>query len=195
MTKRNFTTTMLASCGFTLLELMLVIGIIAGLVALIVPKMNIFQKYQKLDDTAQQLQSHIRLAQNQASSGVKCLSGARAAKWSLVLLNTTSYKIVPECLDGTVKPTTTYSLPLGTIIKSLDTVTVLGTCNVPTNFNGYSLTFDNITAETNFGIPPTSPCVPDSPIKSLSLSLTLPALPSEYTSVVVQKGGGVYIGN
>jgi len=180
------------------LELMLVIGIIAGLVALILPKMNNFQKYQKLDDTAQQLQSHIRLAQNQASSGVKCLSGARAKNWSLVLENTRSYKIVPQCTDGTDKPTTVYSLPAETEILTLEVVTAAGSCSDTSKvFAGYSLIFDNITADTNFNIPEVSPCFSYTaqPVKNLGVFLTLSALPTEFTSVVVQKGGGIYVSN
>lgn len=182
--------------GFTLLELMLVIGIIAGLVALILPKMNNFQKYQRLDDAAGQLQSHIRLAQNQALSGIKCTSGARASQWSLVLNNATSYKIVPQCADGTSTPVTIYSLPGGIQMSSLEVITISDNCTDSSQaFSGYAFTFSNIAATTSFTIPAVSPCIgyAASPIRSFQLTLNLSALPTETASITIQNGGGVYV--
>ncbi|KKR81245.1 MAG: hypothetical protein UU26_C0003G0035 [Candidatus Daviesbacteria bacterium GW2011_GWC1_40_9] len=85
-----------------------------------------------------------------------------------------------------------------TEILTLEVVTAAGSCSDTSKvFAGYSLIFDNITADTNFNIPEVSPCFSYTaqPVKNLGVFLTLSALPTEFTSVVVQKGGGIYVSN
>lgn len=99
--------------GFTLIEMVVVIGIVAGLLALILPRMGNFRSYEALRNSIEQLQSHLRVAQNNALSGTKCKenSADRANKWSLKIIDANKYQIEAECADNSLGKIFSYTLP------------------------------------------------------------------------------------
>ncbi|RJP46339.1 MAG: type II secretion system protein, partial [Armatimonadetes bacterium] len=69
--------------GFTLIELMVVVAILATLTVVLVPQFNNFKKTQDLADAASELQTVLRLAQSNAVSSVNCNNGDRAKNWEV----------------------------------------------------------------------------------------------------------------
>lgn len=181
------------SKGFTLIELIVVIGIIAGLVAMVLPRMNNFQKYEKLGEAAEQLQSHIRMAQNNAASGVKCGANLdkRAKRWFLVIASNNTYRLEPECEDGTKTPSITYKLPSEASISAIaikidSTITICD--NTPKD---YSVAFENITAATTFNLRTGTSCA--LPTQNMGIVISLTADTSQTQTVIIEKGGGIYV--
>lgn len=85
--------------GFTLVEILIAVGIIAVITAVSIPNLRQTNKDRELKDTAAQLVNTLRTAQSSAASNIKCPSGAASTKWQvdLVLAGTDRYDLVANC--------------------------------------------------------------------------------------------------
>lgn len=177
-------------CGFTLLELMVVLGIVAGLVILILPKLTDFQGYQTLNNSADQLQSHLRTAQNNALSGFKCKEGSvRANKWSLKVLTDQQYQVESECSDGSSGLSNSYNFsPKVKILQAdfLDTSNNKLCTASSSALIGTTASFDNISGSVNFSNTLCTAFL----ASAAKMAVTLQG-ESTTTSVAVDKGGGI----
>ena len=110
--------------GFTLIELMVVISIIALLVGLSIAGYSNFNKTQTLQAAAKDLKNNLRLAQNKALAQEKpttctCLSGYQ------VMIGPSSYQMQAFCgLDPKAPcgPTQTFSVPTSVTLSPSLTV-------------------------------------------------------------------------
>ncbi|KKR79970.1 MAG: hypothetical protein UU73_C0006G0026 [Candidatus Daviesbacteria bacterium GW2011_GWA1_41_61] len=171
---------------------MVVIGIIAGLVILILPKLTNFQGYQVLSNSADQMQSYLRVAQNNALSGAKCKKGSadRAKKWILKILNDREYQVESECSDGSFGLAANYSLSEKTKVLQADFLDAADNrlCTASSSaMSGTAASFDNISGSPNFG----NVFCASSLANAAKMVLTLQG---EITTiaVVMDKGGGIY---
>lgn len=98
--------------GFTLAELLIVIIIIVSLTAFMLPKLSLFNRSQSLENEASKLQSALRVAQNNAASGIKCNSTTVASDWYIRFASNNSYFLESTCSGSSVVPT---AVPTGAI--------------------------------------------------------------------------------
>ena len=102
--------------GFSLLELIVVIGIIVGITGFAVNNYNNFNQTERLRQASKNLKTDIRLAQTRASSGVKptaCTSAnATLVGYALSFPNANSYMIQAVCSPAVANlPSTVVALP------------------------------------------------------------------------------------
>lgn len=124
--------------GFTLIEILIVIGIFALTTSLVTASYLSFEKSQRLRSAALQLKSDLRLTQNKALSGDKgtgsssCGSTSTLGGWYLEVTNSlvgdanSKYTIAGNCRTGlsdTFFSSKTIFLPRGVVVWS----TSLGT--------------------------------------------------------------------
>lgn len=87
--------------GFTLIELIVTVGIIMMLLSGVVVNFSRFNDDQRLEQVGLTLQEDLRLAQGKALSGQKPSSGDCTALYGYrVTFTESSYTIVPECSEG-----------------------------------------------------------------------------------------------
>lgn len=177
--------------GFTLVELIVVIGIIAVLTVFIIPEFNTFNRNRSLQDSASELQSNIRVTQNNASSGVTCSGGVKASDWRLLVVNSLSYQIIPTCGGATAK---VYTLPWGVTIYSVqfNTGAELVASGNGANLGNFGVAFANVSAVAKFlsgnvGYPVTSST------EQLIIKLIRDGDSSKYQRVIIEKGGSIYL--
>lgn len=104
--------------GFTLLELLVVTGIMIGITGFAISNYNDFNRVERLRQTGKTLKSDLRWAQSQATSGIKpsaaCTASDTLQGYTLTFTQT-SYSIQATCLIGgiatAVGPTTTVVFP------------------------------------------------------------------------------------
>ncbi|MDO8498450.1 MAG: type II secretion system protein [bacterium] len=194
------------SCkGFTLMELLVAVAIMAGLVTLVLPQLTKYATYGSLQDGMEQLQSSLRAAQNNASSSTKCSDGISASSWYLSFIYDTpsssvkSYQIGPKCSDGTTPTPTTYNLPTGVSIKNktsppAHTGIEVSACHGIdlTNF-GAEVFFGTITNLVTFQFDSTnSGCPAFQPQNRMVITLQLDGDPAQTREVTIEKGGAIY---
>lgn len=86
--------------GITLLEIILVIGIISLLGAFSVPAFRNFNETQLLENSASDLKNALRNAQSKASSNIKCSTGKAPVRFVFNFNPASGYKITPWCDTG-----------------------------------------------------------------------------------------------
>lgn len=103
--------------GVTLIELLIVVGIIAVTSGMSMVGYNRFQENQSVRVAAAQLSTDLRQTQQKALSGEKpsgwCTSGTLAS-WRLIFISTTQYDLRSVCSDATTRTDKTVSLPNNT---------------------------------------------------------------------------------
>ncbi len=93
--------------GFTLIELMVVISIIAIMFGIDLSSYNTFNRNQILQQAAENLRSDLRLAQNKALAGQKPVNQPTFCNGGTLIgygftINAFSYSFAAYCSDGTV---------------------------------------------------------------------------------------------
>lgn len=181
--------------GFTLVELLVTIAIIGGLIIVLLPQINTFQRRQILGDSVAGLQSTLRSAQNNASSGVKCDSSGKVVKFWKVGFGTSSYTVESKCEDGSTGTTKTYRLPEGISVEGATLFTNSSTCGISPS--EAQVIFDNISANVGL-ISQDSGCPVSSNTAKMAVRLKeVNSCVTEVNScvtmeVIIEKGGNIY---
>lgn len=178
--------------GFTLVEILVVISIMVILVILVLPQFKDFNKSQNLKEGVEQLQSNLRIAQNNATSGVQCNSSTQASNWYIKFIDNSSYVFENTCPGMGYTFSKTYTLPSGVTIGDIkvespdDPVTY--SCTIVDPYNPLvQIEFGNISGVVNF-ISDNSCTV----LANYNLKVKL-SNNTGNASVVVEKGGAIYV--
>ncbi|OGE30615.1 hypothetical protein A2631_03600 [Candidatus Daviesbacteria bacterium RIFCSPHIGHO2_01_FULL_44_29] len=117
------------SRGFTLIEILVTIGILAMLSLFIIPNFRRFNDEQILRNSSSDLLQAIRKAQINAQAHVRCPDNNPSFSWGVTIdPSEASYKLVAECQDPTVNYTTYDFSEAGTSLPSgvsINTITNL----------------------------------------------------------------------
>lgn len=110
--------------GYTLIELMVVIAIMATLAVFVLPSLSELGHNQDLDGGANQVQVALRTAQSNALSGIKCgdnISPTQVAlSWQVIFTKDSSnFNLQANCSDGTSLPNDSYTLPKGVTVVNV----------------------------------------------------------------------------
>lgn len=91
--------------GFTLIELMVALGIMALVSVVAIPNLRNFFGSREIEDTAAQLINVLRRAQSSAASRIQCpVNGELSTNWSVVLAND-NYTLKSQCNTPANNPT------------------------------------------------------------------------------------------
>lgn len=166
--------------GFTLVEILVAVGIIALLGGIAIPNLRNFSNSQEIDTTAAQVVNTLKLAQSSALSRIKCPRGEVADTWS-VRLTSSSYSIIAKCETSGEEIVSVYSYsPDAAGSKSLFSAS-LDICNGVTT----DVIFTNTSISYScFGTALTNPLTQD-----IRLTLTNPS--NTLSKVVKIERGGV----
>lgn len=141
--------------GFSLIELLVVVAIIAGLVIFTIPNFKNIRQEQEVGNALVQLQTSLRTAQNNAYSGLKCSSAKDSSFWRISFTSTTSYQL--ECLLVKSPPPTDPNQPLFETLysKSLTlppsvTIESINLDNCRPFMNDIAVNFSNISSLVTF---------------------------------------------
>lgn len=87
--------------GFSLIEILVAISIIALLGIVAIPNLRKFSKDQEAGQTAAQIVNVLKTAQSSASSRIQCPKGEAASAW-VVRFNTKNYSLLSKCQTPTI---------------------------------------------------------------------------------------------
>lgn len=82
--------------GFSLVEILVVVSILALIGIVAIPNLRRFSKEQEIDNVALQVLNTLKTAQSQASSRIKCPNGESADNWT-VRLTVNGYSLIAGC--------------------------------------------------------------------------------------------------
>lgn len=106
--------------GFTLIEVLVSIGLIAIVTAVAIPNFRNFSSTQEIDGATSQLINVLKTAQSSATSRIKCPTNNEAStNWSIILTGTI-YTLKSQCA-GTGGNPTVYTSPYASTPNSLTT--------------------------------------------------------------------------
>lgn len=178
--------------GFSLIELLIAIAIVALVTAIAIPNLKQFNKSQEIEGAALQLFNTIRTAQSSAAAHIKCPTGQTSTKWQVDLNlsgSSDTYSLIANCQTAPTQETmeTIMSTPFAPTPKSLATFqAITDICGISTNV---SLFFTNqqFTFSCNGG-----------PVQTSALEITLRNgancnSPNLCKSVVIESGGVIRI--
>ncbi len=189
--------------GFTLIELLVVIAVIAIVGTFAIANFRSFGEDKELENAALDIQSQVRTAQANASSGLKC-ENTTALQWrNDFYRQSDGYKIRLSCInDGTFTPKSPryLVLPANIIIEN---IVVDGSSNsLPNLFTenpwggSYATTvFNTPFAEISFRCNinyPTSGCSGGVPDGKVTIQLKNTKTNST-KQVIIDKGGRIYV--
>lgn len=178
--------------GFTLIELLVVITIIASLAVLVFPQFGTFNKSSDLQNAAATLQTALRNAQNNATSGIVCwISTSAASSWN-IKFDVSSYSLEATCVGsigaGTPTPPAMakYNLPKGVSISGIQ----FNGCSFPVLATDQpKVIFANISGAISFESGSS-----DCPVGFSTTKMTvILSSSSGQKSVIIEKGGSIYV--
>lgn len=177
--------------GYSLIELLIVISIISVLVVLLIPQFNSFNQSQVLQNTASQLQSNLRTAQNNAISGVKCNINEPASSWQIIFTEGSeqdNYEIKALCsgANPTLVTIGTYLLPKDIRIQSIKAD---GTQDIDP-INGFTISFQNISGKVLFSFADLSNKIILDPAKEITVTI---GYTNSVIIIKIDKGGTISI--
>lgn len=183
------------SSGFTLIEMIIVIALIAGFIAVALPRMNNFNKEQFLPQAADALQEAIRVAQSSATSGVKCSSEVSTAWYFEFKSNPgpSSYSYVIGSTCSLLTPTPVPS-PISSSVNVVS-VDIQGCSLITSNFGGVGVIFQNISGGVSFlqGFTNNCSAVQLDKAPKMTITLQLGNDASKQAKIVVERGGAIYV--
>lgn len=116
MTAQGFATFSWDKRGFTLVEVLISIAMLALIATIALPNFRRFNEDQTLKNTTANLISSLKTAQNNAQTGVKCPDGVSTPQsWSVIITGTASslsYYLQESCLNLTTGVASLNNLPL-----------------------------------------------------------------------------------
>ena len=115
--------------GFTLLELLVAMGIALVLAGGIFAGYERFNKNERLRQAGATLKSNLRLAQSKAMSGEKPTAGCTQLTGVTVSFSGSSYTIQAQCTEGLVGSQITIILPTSITVSSTLSPLVFGVLN------------------------------------------------------------------
>lgn len=173
--------------GFSLVELLVAVAVMATLTVILVPRFRSFSADQGLKNATLQLQSQIKVVQNNAISAIKCNASTASSNWALEFTGTNSYSTYPTCSGSGTPSQINYNLP--------QNVSIIGwqageNCDIPR-----IITFSNISGLVKFTysgeIDSERNCLDESGADLMTITLKLNSNNKE-TKVFVSKGGAIY---
>lgn len=186
--------------GFTLIELIVAMAIMAGLTAVMLPQMSRFRTQKALPDAAEQVQTAIRLAQSNATSGTICKGRKASGEWHFELKGKNSYTIDSTCSD--YDPATPTPSPEPTILPANVSIVGVNICSPypPTgsiaDYSGFGVSFKSIDGTVSFLQPDGTSCPTTDALNAavkMTITLQLGTNASDQSKIVVEKGGAVYV--
>lgn len=115
--------------GFTLLELLISMGIAMVLITGVIAGYQRFSSNERLRQAGATLKSNLRLAQSKAISGEKPEAGCSQLTGVAVTFTPTSYTIQAQCEGGLAGPQTSVDLPTSLTMSSTLSPLVFGVLN------------------------------------------------------------------
>lgn len=103
--------------GFTLIEILVAVGIAMLVVGGVIVNYNTYNDTQNLKQAAQTLKNNLRFAQAQALAGRKPTSGCTTLIGFTVTFASGSYTIQAQCTDGSAGEAKTTTLPTGVSVS------------------------------------------------------------------------------
>lgn len=85
--------------GFSLMEILVGVGIITLLTSVAIPNLRSFLKQQEIDNASLQVLSALKTAQSSAQSRIKCPNGQVSDTW-IVRLTSGNYSLISKCQTG-----------------------------------------------------------------------------------------------
>lgn len=99
------------SRGFTLIELIVTMALLAILVSGLLASYNNYNQSERVRTGAQSVKANVRLAQSRALSGVKPASGCTELVGYTVSFTVNAYSFQALCSEGAAGPTISLTLP------------------------------------------------------------------------------------
>lgn len=166
-----------AACGFTLIELLVVIAIMGILGVAALSNYRSFGEDQNLKNAVLDIQTDLRLAQTNATSNTKCVSGF-GATWQVEFADSETINL--KCTEPASPPALQKTISLNPSIVLKYPITGVG-ANCP-SLPPFSISFDSLTGKIGFGDPGCT-----------SLTITLQNTKTSNTkSLTIEQGGRIY---
>jgi prepilin-type N-terminal cleavage/methylation domain-containing protein len=99
----NRGTIKVAHSGFTLIEILVALSIVALVAGIAIPNLRNFNQTQEIDNASSQLINVLKTAQSSAGSRIRCPAGQTATSWFVDLNNTgtnDTYSLGSFCQSG-----------------------------------------------------------------------------------------------
>ncbi len=179
--------------GFTLIELIIVIAIMAAFMALVLPRFFNFNKSQDLQNEAESLKLALRTIQNNALSGVNKCTNARSSSWFIKILQRSSdnviyYQTGELCSDATTVLLEPYYLTSDVSIDKVE----LKDCSTDLKTSSPQISYNNISGAVTYnhsfaGCPITTSST------QMAVTLKSTADPDHPLKLTIDSGGSLVI--
>jgi prepilin-type N-terminal cleavage/methylation domain-containing protein len=172
--------------AYTLIELMVAVAILVIVSIISVNQFRSFNQDRELSNSASNLQSFIRTAQTNATTGTLCNANG-GATWLISIKNDRT-TFDPKCSYNTppafYAPPNSFKLPVGVEVQSI--ISPFCTSNYPSLSSEMALNYAPITGELTFSAD--EQCIKDGVYLAIILVNTKT---SATKTVIIRKGGAV----